>query len=291
MNEENKKYLGESKIVGQPDKKLTIKIKDGAITTDKLAGQAVTPEKVSPRVFNELVKPTTDDLQHQINALDVAGLAVSNHFGDNEYIGVSQDTLTKAIQDIQESINNLHPGTIGVSLTANKSVVYKDATTNVTVTAAMVNNKNAETIILKEGSTVIEEGEDVSTLSHQIVVSDTTSFTVDAVQNGLSYSQSLTVSAAYPVYVGAGATYTSVVADASCKQTPRLTPKGTYTVTVGTAGHRVFFVVPSTMTINKATLSGFDFPLEMETATIEGVAYKVYKSNTLEAGTLTIVIS
>jgi hypothetical protein len=47
------------------------------------------------------------------------------------------------------------------------------------------------------------------------------------------------------------------------------------------------------MSINKATMSGFEFPLQAPVnVTVDGVAYKSYQSgNTYNDGTLTIVIS
>jgi hypothetical protein len=64
-------------------------------------------------------------------------------------------------------------------------------------------------------------------------------------------------------------------------------------VTVEQNGQYVFFVVPATMSITKATLSGFDFPLDAPVSvTVEDVAYKSYRSsNTNDAGTYQIVIS
>lgn len=92
------------------------------------------------------------------------------------------------------------------------------------------------------------------------------------------------------MYVGAGAVYTNVVND-SHKQSARTSAGGTFNVTVASAGQYVFFVVPSSMTINKVTLSGFDFPL-LAADTTSKSGYKIYKSaNTYKAGTLTLVVS
>ena len=45
------------------------------------------------------------------------------------------------------------------------------------------------------------------------------------------------------------------------------------------------------MTINKATLSGFDFPLDAPVAeSIDGVSYKVYRSSNSNLGTSSIDI-
>ena len=94
------------------------------------------------------------------------------------------------------------------------------------------------------------------------------------------------------IYVGSGAVYTDVISD-SYAQSARRTPAGTYSVTVHNDGDYVFFVVPRTMNINTAKMSGFDFPLQApQNVEIEGVEYKYYQSsNTYDAGTLTIVIS
>jgi len=64
-------------------------------------------------------------------------------------------------------------------------------------------------------------------------------------------------------------------------------------VNVPANGKYVFFNVPSSMNINKATVSGFDMPLNAPVnVTIDGQSYKSYKSvNTYDAGTLTVVLS
>ena len=92
------------------------------------------------------------------------------------------------------------------------------------------------------------------------------------------------------MYVGAGAVYTNVVND-SHKQSVRTSASGTYNVTVASNGQHVFFVVPSSMTINKVTLSGFDFPLDAADTTSKS-GYKIYKSsNTYKAGAISLVVS
>ena len=54
----------------------------------------------------------------------------------------------------------------------------------------------------------------------------------------------------------------------------------------------VYFLVPSYMSIDTATLGGFNFPLMPPVDTIiDGIEYKYYKSsNTYDSGTITIII-
>ena len=77
------------------------------------------------------------------------------------------------------------------------------------------------------------------------------------------------------------------------KQSINVSPAGTYIITTETNESYVFFVVPESMIINKATMNGFDFPLDSpQEVTIDYKSYKVYRSSsTYDAGILTIIIS
>jgi len=93
-------------------------IADGAVTTPKIHDRAVTPEKLSPRVVSEVFKPMvdkvdkkykgiTDDLQNQIVSQQIHGLAVSNVFGNDPHIGISQKTLTLALNKIWSILEDI----------------------------------------------------------------------------------------------------------------------------------------------------------------------------------------
>ena len=118
----------------------------------------------------------------------------------------------------------------------------------------------------------------------------TLTYTAKAVIGDVEKTASVSISVVNPMYVGAGAAYADVVVE-NCKQSARTSANGTYNVTVASAGQYVFFVVPSAMTINKVTLSGFDFPL-LAADTTSKSGYKIYKSaNTYKAGAMTLVVS
>ena len=76
------KYIGQSKIKGVPKKPLIFKL-------------------------SEKVKDTLDDLQDQINHIVYDGGIVYNDFGYDQNIGISQKTLTEAINDLWDKIESI----------------------------------------------------------------------------------------------------------------------------------------------------------------------------------------
>jgi hypothetical protein len=150
----------------------------------------------------------------------------------------------------------------------------------------------ATSIKIKKGDTEITSGSGFSLTGSDTftpTASGNTTYTALFTIAGLQKQTSKNVVAVYPILYGSGDEYT----DAQTQASVRTTPAGTYNVTVANNGDYVFFVVPRTMNINSAKMSGFDFPLQAPVnVEIDGVEYKYYQSaNTYDAGTLTIVIS
>ena len=217
---------------------------------------------------------------------------ITQEFGDSNELVISQRVITKKIDDLQDQINNLHPGVIGVEITANPNLIYDDHSSNVTITAKMNNNSIADKIEIKIGDTIIGSENNVSELVITQILNGTTTIKAYAVQSGFDYDASTKVTGTKPYYIGSGTEYNNIVNN-SCKQSIKASPSGTYNVTINNNSDYVWFVVPNNMTINKVTMSGFNFPIESpQIVEIEGNTYKVYRSsNTYDAGIITIVIS
>lgn len=217
---------------------------------------------------------------------------ITQEFGDSDELVISQKVITKKIDDLQDQINNLHPGVIGVNITANPNLIYDDSSSNVTIIAKMNDNRIADKIEIKIGEAIIGSENNVSQLSVTHILNGTTTIKATAYQGGFNYDTSTKVTGTKPYYIGSGTEYNNVVND-SYKQNIKVSPAGTYNVTINSNGDYVWFVVPNSMTINNVTMSGFNFPLEPpQIVEIEEDTYKVYKSsNTYDAGVITIIIS
>lgn len=208
-------------------------------------------------------------------------------FGDSDDLGICQRVLTEAKEHLQAQINAIVSDKATVSLTASPSVVFVNEECNISLIAS--SDTEATSIKIKKGTTEIAvgtgkalSGSDTVTPSAVGSISYSAEFTIAGVTKTVTKS----VSVVKPILYGAGAAYT----DATHKATARTSPASTtpYSITVATADSYVWFLVPNTMTIKGATMSGFDFPLEDPTTVDD---YKIYRSsNTLDAGTYQIVI-
>jgi hypothetical protein len=208
----------------------------------------------------------------------------------NGHVAGADDIMDDDLQLTQKQINAIVLGD-AVSVAFNFSSSAVDVTTqgegNATVNLTATCSTEANTIKIKKDGAVVASGSGTS-LTH----SDTrahsgnaTHYVAEFMIGGLTKTATRNIAT---LYYGSGSVHT----DAK-KAIDKVSPAGTYNVTVPANEKYVFFVVPAGMTINRATMSGFDFPLEAPTdVTIDEVAYKSYRSsNTYDAGTLTIVIS
>ena len=253
--------------------------------------------------FNEVVNELRDlevsvdekeaEIYKAIASIVAGGVALKQSFGDSEEFGISQKVLTESRDDLQAQIDAIvsEKATVSLSISPNTLIVGER-----TFTLTASTNTTAENIVIKHGSEIIISGSG-KTLSRSITVTQDTAadipYTAEfTFAGGNKRTAPATVYFVNKVYVGSGDVYTDATTDTHAVSARR-SPAGTYQVTVDNDAEYIFFVVPATMSINKATLSGFDFPLESPVnVTIEDVAYKSYRSsNTNDAGTYQIVIS
>lgn len=217
---------------------------------------------------------------------------ITQEFGNSDELVISQKVMTKKIDDLQDQINNLHPGAIGVSITTDPNIIYDNSSSNVTITAKMKDNNIADKIEIKIGETIIASENNISQLSVTYILNSTTTVKAIAYQGGFDYNNSTKVIGTKPYYIGSGTEYNNVINN-SCKQNIKAYPYGTYNVIINSNGDYVWFVVPDSMTINEVTMNGFNFPIESpQIVEIEGNTYKAYKSsNTYDTSVITIIIS
>lgn len=214
---------------------------------------------------------------------------------------------SKARSDADESLNasvkSLLQHVAKLTMAITPSVVFRSSvdTTEIAVSASMT-VVTPDRLELLQGTDELAAVENTSSASSAATITPTNNvqFAAKAVVGELEFETKATLQVVDPVYAGAGAAHTDIILDEN-KQTVRTNAAGTYNVTVANDGDYVWLLVPrSFAAIKKATLSGFDFPLETPTviyiggssALTGGIPYSCYRSsNQYAAGNLSIVIS
>lgn len=197
---------------------------------------------------------------------------------------------------IDEILNILYNQYTAVTLTISPTVIEKGVSTNITLNWNCTFNGQTTTpdsMQLKSGDNILVSDKATKTYSEQI--SNTKSYTVEAVNHGVTKTISKAVNAYYPMYFGSSAKTTLVGSDITSltKQSIKASPAGSYSFAVN-EGEYAWLCIPSTMNINKVTSGGFDVPFETPaTIAVEGKDnYKCYRSSsTFVAGTFNCVIS
>lgn len=226
-----------------------------------------------------------------------AGVTVDTELDAGSLNPVANIVITYMVNDLQSQISAIQAekATFTVKRTSGNGIYFVGAAIDAYIQADC--SITADTITISQGgSTKSSVTSAKQCIYHEIKAAGATTapttltYTAKAVIWDVEKTASVSISVVNPMYVGAGAAYADVVND-SHKQSARTSASGTFNVTVASDGQYVFFVVPSSMTINKVTLSGFDFPL-LAADTTSKSGYKIYKSaNTYKAGTLTLVVS
>ena len=100
-------------------------IPDNSVTTEKIVDEAVTPEKLEASLLNE------------IRSAGAHGYALATQFGDSDLIGISQKTLTNAINRIWDKIEDITGETLrGISMSVNPEYFISGSTiVNITANA------------------------------------------------------------------------------------------------------------------------------------------------------------
>ena len=202
-----------------------------------------------------------------------------------------------AMENEMQEINNvLYNQYTAVTLTTSPTIIEKGVSTNITLNWNCTFNGQTtipDSMQLKSGGVVLVSDKSTKTYSEQI--SDTKSYTVEAINHGITKTTSKTVNAYYPMYFGSSSNTSLVSADvlSLIKQAIKANPTGTYSFTVN-EGEYAWLCIPSSMNINKVTSGGFDVPFETPiTVEVDGKGnYKCYRSSsTFVAGTFNCVIS
>lgn len=283
------------------------KLADDAVSTRTIQNKAVTPAKLSDDVVPVVIQPLLDqldrmhriilrDLQNQINGFYDHGVAVSNFFGDNTNIGISQKTLTYAINRIYDLLEEALDRTLKeFTWEVTPIYVYGQEPTAVTVTALPVEEGGIlEHVELWVDGEIIEvaTAEGVTSYAYTFETNKTVDVTLKAQVLGIPYERSQRVTHYDSFWMGGGATYSSIYNKTDKVVDVSNGMRTSKNITVE-SGQYIFIVLGNYLkdAFVRADINGVEIPfLPADTTTLSG--FTIYKSeNTYQAGTYNIDIN
>ena len=268
----------------------TRNIKDRNVTSPKIALHAILPEHVSPATFRELAK----DLQNQIDSLKIAGVAVSNEFGTDPHISISQKTMTDAINKLWQKLEDMTGEVLqGISMVVTPDYFISEEGCDVHISANTVETNGIfEHIAFYANGTLITEADNVDFFEYDTEIAETTIIKCVAKIMGVEYTRQQIVTHYNSFWLGAGSTYSDIM---NVEHVIPITNgmRGAYDVDVA-QGQHIIIVVGESLAggFLRADLNSVEINFTESTVTVDGKNYKVFTSEEVySAGTYNIDIN
>lgn len=282
------KYIGEAALKGNPKVKLNLNLREGCITTEKLADSSVTTEKIKDSsVTNQKLAVDTltiDKFDPELRKTLQAATGLPEEF-------------IQMIQDVDKSLDKLndtvYPITLGFSLSPNVSTMETKVSYSVsnegkpyTPDALSVTKKVNDTEAKVIANTPVSSGSVTTPIEGN---RETFVYTVSkSGRTGKSTSQTR-----YLCYYGSSTT--DAISEALLNTLGKVSTTGvSFNPSITTKnGEYIWLVVPNYLGINRVTSAGFDVTL----AAVQSIktslgTFKAYRTaNSLTANKWNLVIS
>lgn len=233
------------------------------------------------------------ELQNQIDSLEIAGVAVSNEFGSNSHIGVSQKTLTEAFNKLWQKIEDMTGEQIqGIQMVVTPEYFISEDGCTVHITANTVETNGVfEHIAFYINGELIAEADNTDLFEYETSISETSVIKCVAKIMGIEYMQQKVVTHYNSFWLGAGSVYTDIMdVDHVIPITNGM--RGAYDVEVAD-GQRIIIIVGDALKDGflRADLNSVEIPFTETSVTVDGKGYRVYMSEPWNAGSYNIDIN
>ena len=299
---DKEKYVGNSKVKEKPKEGLTFLLKNGVIKNKHLGDKEIGWEKLSNGVVNKILQMISNavaNLQNQIDSFNEHGMSVSNEFGDDSHIGISQKTLTEAINALWEKLEEVTGETYhGITMAVTPEYFIGETGADVHIIATTVDiNGIFEHIAFYGNGQLITEADNVDYFEFDHHIDETTVIQCVAKILGIEYSRQSVVTHYSSFLLGSGDSYEDLMSN------NRFLPqyvipitngmRGAYDVNVA-EGKRIIIVVGDSLSEGfiRADLNGLEIQFTESTCTdADEKVYKVFTSEPWSAGSYNIDIN
>ena len=265
------KYIGESQLKEKPGKKLQFLIGDKAVKTKHLDDASVTSDKIGSQevktgnIEDGAVTPEKldEELLNEIRSVGEGGYALSNRFGNSTLLGMTQRSITQAINKIWQRISEITGERVPhFKLKVTPDYFISTDTCPVSISAECELG-NFDSIYFYADDILLAEASEVNRFEQEAVITGTTTIKAVAVIMGIEYEESFKVRKYFPFFIGAGSSYEDVVND-TCIREYNGQLAGEYEVKVEQTGHKMYIVIPASLgdEFDRAEMSNFVIPMQ-----------------------------
>lgn len=297
---EKETQIGKAKMKQLPQRPISFKLKENAVKNQHLEDKSVSPNKLSDDAiafFENEFKRKIDDLQNQIDSYNEHGVSVSNEFGDDPHIGVSQKTITDAINELWEKFEEITGEVLrGINMVVTPTYFISEDGCDIHISANTVETTGIfERIRFYIDNVLIYEdfNTEYASFNHHIDVKDNYTYVImcKAKILGVEYTRQQIITRYNEFYIGAGSTYSDVMDSAHARQLNG-TMRHNYDVTFA-EGNKLIIVMGASLRDGfiRADLNGVEIQMEEDTVTIDGKQYVVLTSEPWSAGDYNIDIN
>ena len=283
MSTEKEKYISEALLKEQP-KKPPLKLKLSAPLMAKF-----------------------DDLQNQINSIIEGGVAVSNEFGDNPHISISQKTLTEAFNMVWAEFERITGESLrGISMTVSPTyIIGNDCTVHISAntlnTAGKFEhiqffwNSEEEPFLAFDDVWGIDDVQ--VELPIEKLINEKIIIRCEAQILGIVYTDQKELTRYNDLFLGAGETYEDLMINGHFNPEYAVPAahhmRGAYDVEVS-QGDRIILALGAELEPEfiRADINGLEITFDKTAVIIEGKTYIVRTSvDTYDAGTINVDIN
>ena len=294
---EKETQIGRAKMKQPPQLPLSFKLKCRAVKTKHLDCKSVTPDKLSDdsiAYFKNAFKKEIDDLQNQIDAYNEHGVFVSNEFGDDPHIGISQKVITQAINKLWQKIEDITGEMLqGIYMTVDRDYFISEdgATVHITANTVEANGIFEKIQFIGNGELIAEyENTDFVEFDHHL--DESTVIKCVAKIMGIEYSREKIITHYNSFFIGAGTSYEDIM---NVEHVQAITRgiRGQYEIIAEEDDHIIIVLGNSLrQAFMRADISFTEIEFTEQEVTIDDKTYAVLTSvNTYNAGTYKVFIN
>lgn len=237
------------------------------------------------------------DLQNQIDSINSHGMTVSNYFGDNPHIGISQKTLTEAFSRVWAKFEDMTGEvTRGISMAVTPTFFVSEngCTIHVSANTVATNGIFEKIQFFVDGVMIHEEtNTEYVSFNHHLDIKPEYDYVImcKAKIMGIEYTRQQIVTRYNEFYIGAGATYADVMNREHVKQINKFM-RASYDVSF-IDGQKLVIVLgaPLRSAFIRADLNGAEIQFTEQSVTVDGRQYMVFTSEPWGAGDYNIDIN